>query len=251
MDKGRIEELVDNPELVPGIYNYCDRWCERCSLTARCAVFAMEQAEADGSPSNDPENKAFWQRLNDTLSTALELLSKMAQEAGVHLDTLVSEEGRVSNARTKKEAGEHTLVRQATEYMNRVREWFKSTDLKVRLQLVGVDSKQEGEDFRNIEQVILWYHTLICIKITRAIQQEIRGCTASVESIPKDSDGSAKVALIAIDRSIAAWWRMRAYFPQRKEQILDFLVRLDRLQRATERAFPKGKSFVRPGFDEA
>ena len=23
-----------------GVYNYCDRWCERCSLASRCRVFA-------------------------------------------------------------------------------------------------------------------------------------------------------------------------------------------------------------------
>jgi len=25
---------------IPGIYNYCDRWCETCAFTSRCRVFA-------------------------------------------------------------------------------------------------------------------------------------------------------------------------------------------------------------------
>jgi hypothetical protein len=69
------------------------------------------------------------------------------------------------------------------------------------------------------------------------------------EEFPKDSDGSAKVALIAIDRSIAAWGQMREHFPQRRDDILDILVHLDRLRRKTETLFPDARAFVRPGFD--
>jgi hypothetical protein len=36
------------------------------------------------------------------------------------------------------------------------------------------------------------------------------------DGIPKDSHGSAKVALIAIDRSIAAWEMMLSYFAGQK-----------------------------------
>ena len=25
---------------IVGVYNFCDRWCERCPLTSRCRVFA-------------------------------------------------------------------------------------------------------------------------------------------------------------------------------------------------------------------
>ena len=32
-------DLTDNPNLISGIHNYCDRWCERCPLTARCLVY--------------------------------------------------------------------------------------------------------------------------------------------------------------------------------------------------------------------
>ncbi len=71
MDKQRIKEAVADPEHIPDIYNYCDRWCERCTLSARCAVFAVEQA----SPSRDRENEAFWHQFRDTLAVAMELLT--------------------------------------------------------------------------------------------------------------------------------------------------------------------------------
>jgi hypothetical protein len=70
------------------------------------------------------------------------------------------------------------------------------------------------------------------------------------DEFPKDSDGSAKVALIAIDRSISAWGEIRKCFPEAGDKIIDLLVHLDRLRRKTEKTFPSARSFKRPGFDE-
>jgi hypothetical protein len=61
--------------------------------------------------------------------------------------------------------------------------------------------------------------------------------------------GSAKVALAAIDRSVAAWARLRERLDGETDAILDLLVRLERLRRATEREFPQARAFKRPGFD--
>ena len=29
---------------IAGIFNYCDRWCERCSFTSRCSIYEDESA---------------------------------------------------------------------------------------------------------------------------------------------------------------------------------------------------------------
>ena len=42
---------------IVSIFNYCDRWCERCPLTARCRVFAMsaeQEFESDHGPLTQP-----------------------------------------------------------------------------------------------------------------------------------------------------------------------------------------------------
>ena len=42
---------------IVGIYNYCDRWCERCTLAGRCRVFAEEQRlsfEIPAAPAATP-----------------------------------------------------------------------------------------------------------------------------------------------------------------------------------------------------
>jgi len=65
-----------------------------------------------------------------------------------------------------------------------------------------------------------------------------------------DSIGSAKVALIGIDRSISAWGKLHEHFPERTDSILDILVYVNRLRRRVEQLFPQARNFKRLGFDD-
>lgn len=40
-----FDDLAEDPRFISGIYNFCDRWCERCSLAHRCLTRAMEMTE--------------------------------------------------------------------------------------------------------------------------------------------------------------------------------------------------------------
>jgi hypothetical protein len=65
-----------------------------------------------------------------------------------------------------------------------------------------------------------------------------------------DANGSAKVAIIGIERSIAAWSGFLPHFPDQENSILDLLVILKRLLMQVENAFPNARAFLRPGFDK-
>jgi hypothetical protein len=83
----------------------------------------------------------------------------------------------------------------------------------------------------------------------RGLQGELTERGEILDEFPKDSDGSVKVALIAMDRSLTAWGKMYKYFPEKNDMILDMLVLLERLRRKAETEFPNARAFVRPGFD--
>jgi hypothetical protein len=95
-------------------------------------------------------------------------------------------------------------------------------------------------------EIINWYHLQIHVKIMRAAT----GNENNDISDKQDSDGSAKVALIGIDRSIAAWGKLLSYFPEQEDELLDILVHLEKLRRTTENEFPDARAFIRPGFDD-
>ena len=52
-------------KLISGIHNYCDRWCERCTFTTRCAVGIEETKITD--KERDITNKEFWNSLHASL----------------------------------------------------------------------------------------------------------------------------------------------------------------------------------------
>ena len=87
--------------------------------------------------------------------------------------------------------------------------------------------------------------------VAKTPHPEVEGPHAWAETrdrYPRDQDGSAKVALLGIDRSILAW----ALFSQLEaftSTALPAMLTLDRLRRNVEKAFPKARPFVRPGFD--
>jgi hypothetical protein len=58
------------------------------------------------------------------------------------------------------------------------------------------------------------------------------------------------VALIGIDRSIAAWRLAQLSLPERAASIVPLILQLERLRQRIEASFPAARDFVRPGFDE-
>ena len=99
-------------------------------------------------------------------------------------------------------------------------------------------------------EVIRWYQTLIYVKVCRAFSSLVEEEDDRRLAAARDSSGSAKIALIALERSLAAWVALREMFPEETDSILEILVHLDRLRRTVKKKFPRAKSFKRPGFDD-
>lgn len=66
---------------------------------------------------------------------------------------------------------------------------------------------------------------------------------------PRDHDGSAKIAIIAIDRSIEAWSELFTILPEEEDHFLKVLSMLERIKKSAIGEFPLATSFMRPGFD--
>jgi hypothetical protein len=53
MNFKKFSRLVNNPRNISGIYNYCDRWCERCPFTLRCATYSVSLPGEDKRPPHN------------------------------------------------------------------------------------------------------------------------------------------------------------------------------------------------------
>ena len=116
MKRQYLRKLAVNPNFIPGVYNYCDRWCERCPLTQRCLNFAMQQADGDGDPATrDLNNQKFWDRLHQNFRDTLEMVREDAKARGVDLDNpkLQAEVAAAERAERRKAAKNLPLARAA------------------------------------------------------------------------------------------------------------------------------------------
>src|SRR6266436_3281531 len=223
MRKSALREIARRRDFISGIYNYCDRWCERCPLAARCLVYATEQAD---DVSADPEahdiNSAkFWRRMESIFQEAHEMILELAEEAGLDRVELEAEEDLIDREQHRQDAKQHELSLSARRYAEMVERWFT-------------------EEFVVEESV----HDDITGK-SKNMEDDI-----DVSDAGDDSDGSAKIALIAIDRSSSAWRVMQSSLPEKADSIKPMLLELERLRRTTEQIFPQARDFIRPGFDE-
>jgi superfamily I DNA/RNA helicase len=262
MDKEYIKKLAEDPNFIPGIYNYCDRWCERCSFTSRCMNFALSEEQFDDPQARDINNEAFWQKLHEVFQVTLEMVKEFAEQEGIDLDSLDLQQAADEREAIRDIAENHECCRAAKAYVQMVKNWFDSAkdlfeqkaddlNLKARLELPDSNPAKEAAGIKDSVDIIRWYQHFIYVKLLRAIRGNLEETPPCLDEFPKDSDGSAKIALIAIDRSIAAWGQMRQHFPDREGDTLDILIHLDRLRRTVETIFPDARKFVRPGFDYA
>lgn len=121
-----------------------------------------------------------------------------------------------------------------------------------RIRLLSSEENPEKEvaDIKDAIEVIRWYQLQIFVKIQRASKNRTEIDRMNEEDLPDDSDGSAKIALIGIERSIAAWKILLNNFPEQKKVLIQIIIQLKNLKKRTERSFPKAKDFKRPGFDD-
>src|SRR5438874_6039333 len=272
-------ELAGEPDFIPGIYNYCDRWCEKCPFTSRCRVYATEAADGD---LDDPEvhdinNERFWRKLESIFREAHEKMAVWAEEAGVDLESTESQAAVAEHEQREQEADEHQLAELARQYAMTVQEWFAEefvTEQNVHDDMM-VDADGAAEiDVAGAAEVLRWYQFFVAAKVIRALMSRTLSGHSLVETtagdnpfaetvededddfdtapdyVQEDGNGSAKIALIAIDRSMAAWHAMEMCLPRKSDSIAPIVAELERLRWLLEEEFPDARGFIRPGFDE-
>src|SRR5882672_12548767 len=86
-----LKQLAGHPAFIPGIYNYCDRWCERCAFTSRCMNYAVGEAMGTEGAAIDPalrdvNNRRFWDSLAEIWRETIEMIMEEMRERGIDPD---------------------------------------------------------------------------------------------------------------------------------------------------------------------
>jgi hypothetical protein len=85
-------ELAKDPRFISGIYNYCDRWCERCNFTSRCLTYEQlpESSKSDDPEAHDLNNAKFWGELKEIFNQTREMIEMFAAEQGIDLKSVAA-----------------------------------------------------------------------------------------------------------------------------------------------------------------
>jgi hypothetical protein len=255
MDKEELFKRARDPKYISGIYNYCDRWCERCQFTSRCLNCSLDDEQNCGLDERDITNASFCKTVMESLELASSLIEDIAEEEGINLDSIEIE--RDEDDKTVV----HVLSHRSKTYASMVDDCFNTnpslleSGLRERnanshLKIIKPQTSEASVSIGDVIEVIRWYQHQIHFKLSRAIKSKKYEENLPLNDFPKDSDGSAKIALIEIDRSISAWGEFLNYFPEQRKNILYIINYLKRLRDITEIEFPNASTFVRPGFDE-
>jgi hypothetical protein len=213
----------------------------------------------------DTENKAFWDKIGKNFETATKLLHKAAEKYGIDLNAVSEEEKNdhfLKRIRDRNAVKSHPLAKDTLIYIEKGRKLLgndelmkeKASDMVRQFELgMQSDDQVSGEVtvIKDCQEIITWYLHFIHVKFMRALMGKMEDDGwQEANGFQRDCDGSAKIAMIAIDKSIEAWTLMLQFVPAAEDEIIELLAILQKARRMAESEFPKARTFVRPGFDE-
>lgn len=254
--------------IVPGIYNYCDRWCEKCRFQTSCLSFMMRNRIEEKSGFNLQEECSYpqeniWEFFKNICDSTHEILSELADERGVNVEdfyelgdidknfwkddfcTLVGDDEKVHYQIETSDLVKICLIYEGLveECLEKVfaildeKDWIKGSP----------EERETGEAL----DVINWNVDVIPIKIRRALYAACdEDYSLKREKRGEEYNGSSKVALIGAENSLKAWETLLKYCPDLSRKISHIQIVLEQLVADIEKKFPDARTFVRPGLDQ-
>lgn len=267
MSKKELKKLVE-AGFIPGIYNFCDRWCEKCPQQANCLSYVMgkkmeEKLGGTLEESLNAKNENIWTYLKNIFDSTYEILHDLAEERGIEMEDIYASEDvdkglwadEYNHALQEEENSDFLVATSDIIKICLIYESLSEDTLETVFGLLDekdweADSLEEKETGEALDRVN-WYLDIIQAKVRRALLG-YQQCSQALD--PKlgeeDYNGSAKVALIGIECSVKSWEILKKYCPTLEKEISHILVVLEQLNRDIEQRFPGAKGFLRPGFDK-
>ncbi|MBL7963709.1 MAG: hypothetical protein JNM31_07665 [Flavobacteriales bacterium] len=257
----------DEEGFIPGIHNYCDRWCERCRFVAQCRV-GIEELDAEEGGFKERTAEESMAEVRQNFMKTMEMLRKMAAEQGIDLDAIVQDEKEVEREKSRRErrrekVDEHPLSKLTMDYAVKGHCWSREQREAMREVVngwaeqarMGIEPEaqlRKAEQVSSALEVIERHAMLVASKTNRAIMGRVEDRGIYDEEVgpwQTDANGSAKLAILLMEESLAAWTLLLEHMPQFTDGMLPFLGMLAQGVEWMRKEFPDAVRFIRPGFD--
>jgi hypothetical protein len=254
----------DEEGFIPGIHNYCDRWCERCRFVDRCRV-GYEELDAEKGGFKERTVEQSMQEAAENMRKTMEMIKAMMRERGIDPDEVRAEMAREEESPRevrKREVREHPLSVMARDYAVAMIGWTTDHEaaikeaflVRARKAELGIDPETQlagAERLNDALELLSRYGMPIGSKTERALMGKEEELDPWEEDHPyqDDANGSAKVARILVESSLGAWRTVLEEAPDLSDIALPLMADLERIHTMLIEEFPHTDKFIRPGFD--
>jgi hypothetical protein len=255
-------------KLIPGIFNYCDRWCERCEYTDRCRLFQSEAERnirhiLNDEDPNDPE--IIMRDVAESIDDAMAMLDAQMEIEGISgedledddaedsqyfIDDFDDERGEVNESgRIVKTP--HPLAVQSDDFYKDVLGLFN------KMKSLFQDDPDAVEPVNNPLyedlKILLWYSPQISVKI--------RMCAGSKLTIENEKDEeeiefevemmniNSRIAFTGMEKCLNSLQNIYNSQSVYHDEILPLLSLMKKIKDGFEKEFPAVHTFKRPYFD--
>lgn len=248
-------------DIIPGIFNYCDRWCDRCNYTNRCTLFISEsQIEVDlilsDEDINDPNvyskivsgslRKSFDKLINEEDENNIEDLFQSDEEEHFCFDDSECDEVESSEDLSITDVT-HPLIDMTNVFYQKVSLLYE----KIQTAYGSTSEKnQKSNPFSEDFETLLWYSPQINVKT--------RICFWSLNIMKKESlnefenetlNVNSRIAYIGVSRCIKTLQKLINEETDFNEDFLNLLGIIFQIKDAFIEIFPDSPAYRRPYFD--
>jgi len=214
---------------IRGVYKYCDDWCEYCRVTAQCASHRVRREWQARHGTSTPMDRS------DLIAFTREVAAADGDTTGGLDAVLVGDPKR----EYQPIPADEQMVRTANQFA--VGAAFLLTKTGWTPPASGVLGRPPSA-----QEVLAWYHVFLAARAGHAFVAAARADRGIVGE-REDAQGSAKIALISIDRSRTALERLAGIS---HGKICRHLIQmLNTLKAGLEARIPGAREFVRIGLD--
>jgi hypothetical protein len=253
-----------HPAHIRGVHNYCDRWCERCPFAERCVLNATTRQLSAGQPPLQPDT--LFDHLKSRFESARASIDRRWTGWDIEeIDTAPRRDPlqELEAERRRERRLAHPMLREADAYAALVGAWFDTEAMGLKSHADEIAQRAETDAVATLASPEMLDRVLDALEIVRhdayLITAKLHRAVGGSEDLGKasgpfddpvqnDVNGSAKVALLSLDRSESAWRTIHRWYQGSGTGLL-LAEHLAVVRTMAEREFPDARRFVRVGFD--
>jgi len=249
-------------DFIVGIFNYCDRWCERCDITGRCRLY-HDLARIDRRHKRrgeDPDDiDVALKDVDRNFKGLMRLICRDAKKMGIDLDEIARQAAQAP-AVDRSKIDEHPLAREGMSFFKTAQKLLKALSKEIGQSREDISRRSEfmevaGEARRlakicDAHEVLNWDSSMVAVKIKRAISSlfkdgEENSDADSEEFHLQDAQATAALVLSCLERDKLALLTIYDWSKDDQDAAVGLLAKAERMSRGLNQLMPGAAGYLK------